>query len=242
MAGDGGLRLGPRVRDTWWVFGLAASALGLFLVAFLVDLHCGRRGCRGSLPFRLFDLDTVGGVPRLFTAGLFVGVAFLAWRARRAAAGASATWWAAVVVIATFLALAKLIGLHSTLKDDSPGSTLVGGLALAAVTLTALWVAGRRWGPAVAGPVVLALAGYVAVALGLDVLTGLAAGVQHRVGWPTVAGATFVEELGEALAALLLVTVCRSAAPRAGEPPSSDAAQVSGADSPGGRQAFWRAR
>jgi hypothetical protein len=58
-------------------------------------------------------------------------------------------------------------------------------------------------------PVVLALAAYAAVALGLDLLTALAAAVQDRVGWLTVSGATFVEELGEALAALLLLVTVR---------------------------------
>ena len=65
---------------------------------------------------------------------------------------------------------------------------------------------------AVAQPVVFAMAAYAAVALGLDLLTGLAAAVQDRVGWLTVSGATFVEELGEALAALLLLTTVRWAA------------------------------
>jgi hypothetical protein len=70
-------------------------------------------------------------------------------------------------------------------------------------------VTGRRWGVAAARPVVLALATYAAVALGLDLLTGVAAAVQDHVGWLTVSGATFVEELGEALTALLLLVTVR---------------------------------
>jgi hypothetical protein len=210
VAGNGGLRPWPRIRDTWWVFGLAVSALGIFLLGFVVALRCGPRGCSGSPAMRLFDLDAVGGLPRLFTTALFVGVAVLALRARRSAPGPAASWWAAVGAIATGLALAKVLSVHSTLKDSvSPVLTLVGGLVLTVVVLGLLRVAGRRWEVAAALPVVLALAVYAVVALGLDLLTGLAAAVQDHVGWLTVSGATFVEELGEALAALLLLVTVR---------------------------------
>jgi hypothetical protein len=221
VAANDGLRPWPRIRDTWWVFALAAAALGIFLLGFLVALRCGPRGCSGSLATRLFDLDAVGGLPRLFTTALFGGVAFLAWRARRSVHGPAAAWWAAVGVIATGLALAKVVSVHATLKDSlSPVLTLVGGLALSCLVLGLLWMAGRRWGVAAALPVVLAMTAYAAVALGLDLLTGLAAAVQDHVGWLTVSGATFVEELGEALAALLLLVTVRWQSP----------------------QAFWRAR
>jgi hypothetical protein len=210
VATNEGLRPWPRLRDTWWVFGLAAAALGIFLLGFLVALRCGPRGCDGSLATRLLDLDAVGGVPRLFTTALFVGSGVLAWRASRSASGGAATWWTAVAVIATGLAVAKVASVHSTLKNSlSPLVTLVGGLALTALALGALWMTGRRWGVAATRPVVLALATYAVVALGLDLLTGLAAAVQDRVGWLTVSGTTFVEELGEALAALILLVTIR---------------------------------
>jgi hypothetical protein len=210
VATNEGLRPWPRLRDTWWVFGLAAAALGIFLLGFLVALRCGPRGCDGSLATRLLDLDAVGGVPRLFTTALFVGSGFLAWRASRSASGNAATWWTAVAVIATGLAVAKVASVHSTLKSSvSPLVTLVGGLVLTALALGALWMTGRRWGVAATRPVVLALATYAVVALGLDLLTRAAAAVQDRVGWLTVSGTTFVEELGEALAALILLVTIR---------------------------------
>jgi hypothetical protein len=210
VATNEGLRPWPRLRDTWWVIGLAAAALGIFLLGFLVALRCGPRGCDGSLATRLLDLDAVGGVPRLFTTALFLGTGVLAWRASRSASGGAATWWTAVTVIAAGLAVAKVASVHSTLKSSgSPLVTLVGGLALTALALGALWVSGRRWGVAATRPVVLALATYAVVALGLDLLTGTAAAVQDRVGWLTVSGTTFVEELGEALAALLLLVTVR---------------------------------
>jgi hypothetical protein len=210
VAANDGLRPWPRLRDTWWVFGLAVTALGLFLLGFLVALRCGPRGCDGSLATRLLDIDAVGGLPRLFTTGLFLAVGFLTWRASGSVDGPRRAWWRAISVIATCLAVAKATSVHATLKDSvSPLPTLVGGLSLTALALGALWVAGRRWDVAATRPVVLALATYAAVALGLDLLTALAAAVQDRVGWLTVSGATFVEELGEALAALLLLVTVR---------------------------------
>ncbi len=210
VTANDGLRPWPGIRDTWWVFGLAAAALGIFLLSFLVALRCGPRGCDGLLGTRLLDLDAVGGLPRLFTTGLFLGVAVLALRARRGRGGQAALWWAGIGIIAAGLALAKVGSVHGSLKSSvSPVVTLVGGLALTLLVLGAAWVTGRRWGVAAARPVVLALATYAAVALGLDLLTGVAAAVQERVGWLTVSGATFVEELGEALAALLLLVTVR---------------------------------
>src|SRR4051794_12917183 len=96
------------------------------------------------------------------------------------------------------------------------GVTLVGGVGLTVLVLGALWVSGRRWGVAGARAVVLAMAAYAAAALGLDLLTGLAAAVQDRVGWLTVVGTTFVEELGEALSALLVLVTVRWQSPAPG--------------------------
>jgi hypothetical protein len=217
VAVEEGLRPWPHIRDTWWVFVLAAAALGIFLLGFLVDLRCGPPGCRGSLPRRLFDLDELGSLPRLFTTGLFVAVGSIAWRARRSVDGAPSTWWGAVSGLGSALALAKLTSVHSVAKHSvSPGVTLVGGVGLTVLVLGALWVSGRREGVAGAGAVVLAMAAYAAAALGLDLLTGLAAAVQDRVGWLTVAGTTFVEELGEALSALLVLVTVRWQSPAPG--------------------------
>ena len=216
VAANDGLRPWPRIRDTWWVFGLAAVALGLFLLGFLVALRCGPWGCSGSLAMRLLDLDAVGGLPRLFTTVLFLGVGFLAWRARSSVDGPPRVWWGAMSAIAVGLAVAKAVSVHATFKNSvSPVLTLVGGLLLTGLALGALWVAGERWGVAAARPVVAAMALYAVVALGLDLLTGLAAAVQDRVGWLTVSGTAFVEELGEALAALLLLVTVRWQSPAA---------------------------
>ena len=146
VAVEDDLRPWPRIRDTWWVFGLAVAALGVFLLGFLVELRCGPGGCRGSLPARLLDLDAAGSLPRLFTTGLFLGVGFLAWRARRSVDGHPAIWWAAIGATAVGLAVSKMGSAHGVLKQLlSPAVALVGGLSLTALALGALWLAGRRW-------------------------------------------------------------------------------------------------
>jgi len=54
-------------------------------------------------------------------------------------------------------------------------------------------------------PVVLALGVYAFAALGLDAVTGLVATLHGGTGVLLHAASTFVEELGEALAALLVL-------------------------------------
>src|SRR3954451_24038516 len=56
----------PRLRDSWWVFGLAAVALGLFTGGVLFGLRCSPRRCHPTGLDRLFDLNAIGSLPRLF--------------------------------------------------------------------------------------------------------------------------------------------------------------------------------
>jgi hypothetical protein len=194
----------------WWAAGLALLALGLFGAGFVERLRCGRRGRRcPDVPLaQLLDLDAVGGLPRLFTTALFVAVVWQAWRARRSVTGSPGLWWTAVAAVGAGLAVAKAAGVHGTLEEDVPPMpALVLAAGLTAVVLAALTVCGRRWGVAATVPVVLALAVYAASALGLDVLTTAAVQAQERTGRVTAAAAAFVEELGEALTALLLLVV-----------------------------------
>jgi hypothetical protein len=198
-----------RLPDAWWASGLALLALGLFGAGFVERLRCGRRGCPGAPLTQLLDLDAVGGLPRLFTTALFVAVAWLAWRARRQVSGRARLWWTALSAVGAGLALVKVASAHNTLEQDVPPALAAG---LTVVVLAALTVSGRRWAVAATVPVVLALALYAASALGLDLLTTAAALAQEQTGRFTAAAAVFVEELGEALAALLLlVVVCRTA-------------------------------
>jgi hypothetical protein len=215
----------PRLRDTWWVFGLAGLTLGLFTVGFLVRLRCGLGACSSSRIDRLLDLDAVGGVPRLFTTGLFLAAAWWGWRGFRATAGRPALWWAALAAIGMGLALAKLISVHSTVKADlAPSGTLLLGLLLTVPVLGALYLAGRSWGVPGTRAVVVALAAYALAALGLDLLTGVYAALQDRIDPLTVAGTTYVEELGEALSALCVLVVVRWQVPATALGPVGSAA------------------
>jgi hypothetical protein len=196
-----------------WTLVLAGAAVGLFAAGFVVRLDCRTGGCgRWS---RLLDLDAVGGLPRLFTTAVLVAAAWAALRAARASSGGPARWWAAAGGVGVLLAGAKLVSAHGTLTAGVPPLVqFVAGVVLAGPVLGALWAAGRRAGVAATGPVVLAFAGYAAAALGLDVLTDLAALVHGSAGPLTRAASTLVEELGEALAAVALLVVVRGQSSR----------------------------
>jgi hypothetical protein len=216
----------PRLRDSWWVYVLAGVAMTLFLVSLVVEIRCGRTTrCTGTLAERLFSLDELGGLPRLFTTGLFVAVAVLAGTVVRRTTGHERLWWAAVAAIGAVLALAKLVSSHSEAKGMSALATLVVGVVLTVVALAALAVTGRRWGIPAASAVVLALGLYAGVALGLDAVTAVVVGVQDQVGMLSHVAATFVEELGEALAALFVLVTVRWLLPArsSGGPPAPGA-------------------
>src|SRR3712207_3900322 len=67
----------PRLSDSWWVYALAGVAVVVFPVSLVVQVRCGLGRCTGSFVDRVFALDAIGGLPRLFTTGLFVAVAAL---------------------------------------------------------------------------------------------------------------------------------------------------------------------
>jgi hypothetical protein len=198
----------PRLREAWWVYVVGAALIALYCTGLLVRIRCAvRHRCGG--PAELFDLDALGGLPRLTTTALFVATAMLAWRASRLRSGRSALWWTAIAGVGAVLAVLKLVSAHSAAKADSAALTLGGSVVLAAAALAALWLLGRRWGVPATGPVVLALALYAGAAIGLDVLTSVVTAVQEHAGALTAAATTFVEELGEALTALILLVVVR---------------------------------
>jgi hypothetical protein len=213
----------PRLRQTWWVYGLAALVLALHCAGLVERLRCGLFDRCGGPVAHLIDPDALGGLPRLLTTAFFVATAVLALRARRAVSGRPAHWWTAVAGFGVLLALAKLVSVHSVAKADAAMLTLLGGIGIAAVSLVVLFATGRRWRVAAAGPVVVALACYALAAIGLDAVTSLVAAAQTVTGPLTEAAATFVEELGEALTALaLLVTVRWQAAAVAAPAPSRE--------------------
>jgi len=198
----------PRLREAWWVYGIGAALVALYGVGLVVRIRCTVYGrCGGSA--RLLDLDALGGVPRLATTALFVATAVLAWGASRRASGRVALWWAAIAGAGAVLAVLKLVSAHSAAKSHSAALTLGGSVVLATGALAALWLLGRRWGVPATGPVALALALYAGAAIGLDAVTSVVAAVQAHAGALTDVATVFVEELGEALTALILLVVVR---------------------------------
>ncbi|MEI4273218.1 hypothetical protein TEK04_15940 [Klenkia sp. LSe6-5] len=200
---------GPgRVRDDTWMWALVGLALGLFSLGFVVRWRCSVGRCALGGNEWLFDLDAVGGLPRLFTTSLFVAATVCAVRVAARSAGRRALWWAAVAAVGVGLVFAKLASAHSVLERvDGAGLTLAVGSLASVVGLPVLGWLGRAWRVPGSRDVVLALAVYALAALGLDRVTGLVAGLDP--GPLPVAAATFVEELGEALAALAVLVVVR---------------------------------
>jgi hypothetical protein len=204
----------PRFADAWWVYTLGGVALVLFPLGLITRLRCGHGRCAGSVFRQLLDLDSIGGLPRLFITGLFLAVCALGWVALRRCAGRARTWWTAISGIGLLLAVAKLVSAHSVAKSSAPMGSLVVGVLLAALALSVLLATGRRWGIEAARPITVALGAYAAAALGLDAVTSAVEAAQQHAGALSAAASTYVEELGEALTALLVVVTVRWHLPR----------------------------
>jgi hypothetical protein len=206
----------PTAPSSWrtarWVVLPGVVAVLLFGAAYVVRLSCALGHCTAPPVRHLLDLDAVGGLPRLFTTGVLAAGGMLAGVRCLSVTGRPRLWWAAVAATGLGLAILKLVSAHSVVKaETSPMTALLLGLAVAVPVLALLAVAGRTWGIAETARVVTAFAGYALAALGLDVLTSLVEAVQDDVGAVSASSATFVEELGEALAALGVLGVLRSA-------------------------------
>lgn len=212
-----GLGTWPRLRDTWWVVALLVLGQCLFLVGLLVRVRCELGMCPGSDPGR-WDLDAVGGAPRLYITGLFFATVVVAGAAVARTTGRRRLWWSAVTAFAALLTAAKATSAHSVLEtSDGRAVTLALGLGLTLLVLAVLGVAGRAVGVVGTRAVVLSLAGYATAALGLDAVTALVSASQDTAGAFSSAAATYVEEFGEAMTALVvLVTVRWHLPPAAG--------------------------
>jgi hypothetical protein len=195
-----------------WLLGLAGLGGVLFTLGLIVQLRCAVGRCPAPGVRRLFDLDGLGALPRLFTTALFVVVAVTAALAAGRAEGRARWWWALVAGGAVLLAAAKAVSTHSALEqDDGRLLTLVGGVALTVVGLPLLLWAGLWWQVPGAVPVSAALAAYAVAALGLDQVTGAVASVSADP--VLLAFAVYLEEGGEAVTALvLLASVVRARA------------------------------
>jgi hypothetical protein len=206
----------PPVDRHWRVRWLLAVALvgGLvFTVGLLVEARCAVGRCPAPTVRRLFDLDAVGALPRMFTTAVFVAIVAVAVLSARRSAGHPRLWWAVVAVIGVGLVVAKAVSVHSSLERDDGGSaTLVIGVGIAVVGLSVLWWAGRWWSVAGTLPVVAALAAYAFAALALDQVTRAAGALTSDPLLRAVA--VYLEEGGEAVTALMVLAAVVQALPR----------------------------
>jgi hypothetical protein len=208
----------PAVPTGWprrarWVLVLAPVGGLLFTTGLLLEVRCAVGRCAAPGVRRLFDLDALGSLPRLFTTGVFVLVAGLAglasWRAVRRAGW----WWALIAAGAVALAGAKAVSVHSSAEQDGGRLlTLSGGVALTIAGLVLLLWTGLRWSVPGAVPVTGALTAYAVAALGLDQLTGAVGSVSASP--VALAFAVYLEEGGEAVTALVLLAVVLQAVSR----------------------------
>jgi hypothetical protein len=190
--------------------GVALAALGVALefTGFLLRLS----GVRGETA-RLLSMDAPLSVPRMYIAVLFAVAAVAAFSGASRARGRR-TWWTAVGVVAAAVCFVKAGGtVHAAAMhwlDRSIGSAgaLLVSAVLAAGVVALLWYLARterRDRLRVLGSLVL----YAGAAVGLSAISGLVSGARIATA------ATFVEESGEALGAVVfLVAVLVGVAPR----------------------------
>jgi hypothetical protein len=191
--------------------GLAVFGLLIFGLSSVVQYRCGWSGCVTGLRGRL-DVEAVGGLPRLFTTAVFVLVASLAVTVARRSRRSRRTWWAGLAVGGGLLAVAKLVSAHSDVESSGGRAvTLVLSVGLSAAGISLLAVGARRWQVPGARPVIVALIVYSFAALGLDAVTVLVESAQAYVGLRSRTALAFMEEFGEALAALGLLATVRCA-------------------------------
>jgi hypothetical protein len=184
--------------------GLAALAVLLEGVGF-VDRLTGETS-------RALSMDAPYSLPRMYVAAVFAAAALAAVAGAGSIPGRR-TWWTATGLVAAVIAGVKAGG---TVHADAMNELASAAGPIAAVSVSALLAAGvvawlwflsrheRRDRRRVLG----SLAGYAFAAVVLSAVSGLAPG-----SW--AAGATFVEESGEALGAVaFLIAVLAGVAPR----------------------------
>lgn len=187
--------------------GLAALAVALMTAGYVVRLT----EAAGPLA-RALDMDAPYAAPRMFVAALFA-VAAVAAVIGAARTPARRTWWLAVSLVAAVIATVKAGGtVHhagmTALRDGlgEGGAIAVSGLVAAGVVagLWALTRTERRDRRRVLGTLGL----YAGASVGLSAISTL-------VPSDWAATATYLEESGEALAAVaFLVGVLAGVAPR----------------------------
>ncbi|SFK92296.1 hypothetical protein [Geodermatophilus ruber] len=188
--------------------GLVAGAVALTVVGYAVEVS----GASGQAA-RLLALDSALPLARVFVVLLFA-VAALAAIAGAGRIPGRRTWWSAVGVAAAGIAALEAGTSRAHAAFEATSTTVVASAAGAAVvTLGALWFLSRSERRD-RSRILLSLAAYAAVSVGLSAVSAALAGAYGtRSGWAT--GATLVEHLAEALAAVVfLLAVLIGVAPR----------------------------
>ena len=187
---------------------LAATAVALETTGFILRLT----GATGPTAV-LFSMDAPLGLPRMYVSLLFAGAAVAAVVAGGRMPGRR-SWWLAVALVGGTIASVKASGnLHADVMSAA-GNALGGTAAVLLSALAAVAVMGLLWlftrSERRDRRRVLGSLGFYAVAsVGLSAVSAAVPG-----GW--AAAATFVEESGEALAAVaFLMAVLVGVAPRA---------------------------
>jgi hypothetical protein len=189
---------------------LAGLAVALEFVGYILRLS----GARGPAA-RALSMDAPLSAPRMYITALFAAAAVAALSAGARISGRR-TWWTAVGVVAAGVAFVKAggtvheVALNRLGQAISPLGAQVVSVVLAVVVVGLLWYLARRERRdrlRVLGSLAL----YAFAAVGLSAVSGAVGSAGLR--W--VAAATFVEESGEALGAVVfLVAVLIGVAPR----------------------------
>ncbi len=192
---------------------LVVAALALELAGYLTRLT----GASGRAA-QIWSMDAPLSVPRMFVAALFGAAAVLAI----AAAGRlpeRRAWWTAVGLVAAGIAVIKAgstlhaDAFHSLRDATSLGGAVVVSALVAGAVLGALWQLSRSERRDRLR-VLSALALYAGASVGLSAVSSAVTGTYGGAStW--AAGATFLEETGEALGGVVfLIAVLAGVAPR----------------------------
>ncbi|MGY1749240.1 hypothetical protein [Modestobacter sp. SYSU DS0511] len=191
---------------------LLLTGITLEAVGFVVRTSGNERGAG-----RLWSMDLPLAVPRMFVAALFAAAALAALLGAARATGRR-PWWLAVGLIAAVIAQVKAGGtvhvdaLRTLGVNDRPLLATIGSAVVAGVVLVALFVLSRKERRD-RRRVLTALAIYAVAAAGLSGVSALVDQAGASAFW--VAAATFVEESGEVLGGVAVLTaVLVGVAPR----------------------------
>ncbi|MFP5373032.1 MAG: hypothetical protein ACLGI3_20135 [Actinomycetes bacterium] len=196
--------------------------IGIALVGFALALELGGyftrlSGASGSTA-QIWSMDAPLSVPRMFVAALFGAAAILA------IAGAGRlperrAWWMAVGLVAAGIAVVKVgstlhaDAFHALRDATSLGAAAAVSVSMAGAVLGALWLLSRSERRDRLR-VLSALALYAGASVGLSAVSSAVSGTYGGAS-TLAAGATFLEETGEALGGVVfLIAVMAGVAPR----------------------------